>query len=707
MHRTHRPTAALVRLTSLARLTALVCGCTLAAALSAGEGSPLMEIKVADGAQLVAHAKASIYGQLWNDPVMAKVRAEVDTKMAELKEDILVDPFVVLPQATGIRARFLGMTEKDGKPMPRIVVQADLGDQAATVLAAVRKHGKETTVAGADEAVLGPKGELVVARFKNVVVLSVGEAAPAPLPVGAAPLHDVTFDIAMARLIEAIEPAMVKLDTEGYLSLAKPLLAKLGSKNTGYFDLIATGVRDHSESDAQIPWLVAVDQAILARQGAGTLHATAVGIDGKLLWQDLAPHVLALVANGQKRDGTAPSAQQIELMGNLVLTTIGVTAPMSEVIGDLRGTILLSLGQSMPFPTITLSIPSGPALDQLITVGLKQVKLPIPEIGKSEILPIPNLPAVVTLIREAKRWTVTSDPSLASTWTTDQPGGFSGSPLAKLITPAGGAQACLVSVTDLPAIVRLIQAMAGFLLSDLSKAGIEPAQVAAAMAKFSRTAVPSWQIVVNDGKRLVSDGQWLTPYENGGALVPIIAAIAIPNLLEKRITANEPMAAATLRSGIFPAEVQFQAGTYVDADGNGVGEYGYLNELTGLRVTSQVGEHAEGSLQLLPKSMDNGGPNSSYRYAIFLPDGQGGALSEPDGNAKRPVVAAAARDQEKYFIAYAWPESRDQGRRMFAITQNGVVLSAPFDGTAPAWNAALEDGTTWKDQKFQWKPVRK
>ncbi len=694
----HRPTA-------LSRLTSVVSGCLLAAALSAGETSPLMEVKVADGAQLVAHAKASIYGQLWNDPVMAKVRAELDAKMAELKEEILIDPFEVLPLATGIRMRLLGMTEKDGKPMPRLVVQADLGAQAATVLAAVRKHGKDTTVAGADEAVAGPTGEPVVARFKNVVVLSVGESAPAPLPLGAAPQHDVTSDLAITRLFAELEPLVAKQDSEGYWPLVKPLLARFGQGMSGHLDLVATGVRDHSEMDAQLPWLVAIDQAILARQGASTLHATAVGIDGRLLWQDLAPHVLALIAHAQKKDDGAPTVQQIEMMGSLALTTIGVNAPMSEVIGDLRGTFLLSIGQSMPFPTVTLSIPSGPALDQLITVGLGKVKMPIPQIGTSEILPIPNLPAVVTLIREANRWTVTSDPSLAATWSTGQPGGFAGSPLAKLIPPADGARACMVSVTDMPAIVRLVQAMAGMVLGDLSKSGVEPAEVAAAMAKFSRIVVPSWQIVVNDGKRIVSDGQWLTPYENGGMLLPIVAAIAIPNLLESRVNANESAAVATLKSGIFPAEIQFQAGGYVDADGDSRGEYGFLDELTGLRATSANGGHGEGSLQLLTKTLDHGGPQSGYHYAIFLPDGQGGALAEPAGSAKRPVVAAAIADQEKYFIAYAWPEDADKGRRMFAITQNGTVLSAPFDGTAPAWNAALEDGTTWAEQKFQWKPV--
>src|SRR5688572_8971396 len=57
------------------------------------------------------------------------------------------------------------------------------------------------------------------------------------------------------------------------------------------------------------------------------------------------------------------------------------------------------------------------------------------------------------------------------------------------------------------------------------------------------------------------------------AIIAIIAAIAIPNLLESRVTSQESAAAAALKSGLLPAEVQFQAGGYADADGNGIGTY--------------------------------------------------------------------------------------------------------------------------------------
>src|SRR6185503_12435050 len=68
------------------------------------------------------------------------------------------------------------------------------------------------------------------------------------------------------------------------------------------------------------------------------------------------------------------------------------------------------------------------------------------------------------------------------------------------------------------------------------------------------------------------------------AIIAIIAAIAIPNLLESRVTAQESSAAAALKSGLLPAEVQFQAGGYADLDTNGIGTYavvGILNTVAG------------------------------------------------------------------------------------------------------------------------------
>src|SRR5688572_767562 len=82
------------------------------------------------------------------------------------------------------------------------------------------------------------------------------------------------------------------------------------------------------------------------------------------------------------------------------------------------------------------------------------------------------------------------------------------------------------------------------------------------------------------------------------AIIAIIAAIAIPNLLESRITSNESAAATSLKSGVHPAQVQFQGGNYADDEltatgfdirtpgngllGNGIGDFAFMfNQLSG------------------------------------------------------------------------------------------------------------------------------
>ena len=62
------------------------------------------------------------------------------------------------------------------------------------------------------------------------------------------------------------------------------------------------------------------------------------------------------------------------------------------------------------------------------------------------------------------------------------------------------------------------------------------------------------------------------------AIIAIIAAIAIPNLLRSRMSANEASAIGGMRT-IASGEVMFQTAAFVDADGDGQGDYGTLAQL--------------------------------------------------------------------------------------------------------------------------------
>jgi type II secretory pathway pseudopilin PulG len=62
------------------------------------------------------------------------------------------------------------------------------------------------------------------------------------------------------------------------------------------------------------------------------------------------------------------------------------------------------------------------------------------------------------------------------------------------------------------------------------------------------------------------------------AIIAIIAAIAIPNLLRSRMSANEASGAGAMRT-LATSEVSFQTAAFVDGDADGLGDYGTLAQL--------------------------------------------------------------------------------------------------------------------------------
>lgn len=205
------------------------------------------------------------------------------------------------------------------------------------------------------------------------------------------------------------------------------------------------------------------------------------------------------------------------------------------------------------------------------------------------------------------------------------------------------------------------------------------------------------------------------------AIIAIIASIAIPNLMESRVTANEAAASASLKSGIFPAEVQFQSGSYQDMDADNVGEYGSLKMLSGLIATGKV---AAGSIHLLQGPLANSatwsqaaaasvptgtiraspaiGRANGYMYTSYvggetLVAGDVGVTMWVEGDTAQTAFitaaatppAANANNGEKYWVVGCAPEKfGDTGRRPFVMTQDGQIRSPSRPhGTAAFFNA--------------------
>lgn len=180
------------------------------------------------------------------------------------------------------------------------------------------------------------------------------------------------------------------------------------------------------------------------------------------------------------------------------------------------------------------------------------------------------------------------------------------------------------------------------------------------------------------------------------AIIAIIAAIAIPNLMESRVTANEAAASASLKSGVFPAQVQFQGGGYQDIDADNVGEFGTLRALAGLDATNKI---TASSIKLLQGPLATAGSwaaatgttpqtcalgvATGYKYAGFAPDTTDSTNDVSlalwvEGVACKTTVAATctANNGEKYWIAANVPEKfGDTGRRAFLISSDGQVRS--------------------------------
>jgi len=183
------------------------------------------------------------------------------------------------------------------------------------------------------------------------------------------------------------------------------------------------------------------------------------------------------------------------------------------------------------------------------------------------------------------------------------------------------------------------------------------------------------------------------------AIIAIIAAIAIPNLLAARLSANETAAIATLRN-IVSAQAQFQQSAKADQDDDGTGEYGGFLELSGAAAGRMNGPLVppvlSGAFRVLNANSEVS--RSGYFFQMYLPgpadaNGDAAGVAEPvpggyiDDNGATLDMDLA----ETTWCAYAWPVNYNQsGNRTFFTNQAGDVIAcevAGYSGTGSGPNA--------------------
>ena len=184
------------------------------------------------------------------------------------------------------------------------------------------------------------------------------------------------------------------------------------------------------------------------------------------------------------------------------------------------------------------------------------------------------------------------------------------------------------------------------------------------------------------------------------AIIAIIAAIAIPNLLSARLNSNETAAIATLRN-IISAQSQFQTTSRADNNNNGVGEYGTFGEMSGSIGVRQGALLNPPVLSTAFRAVNANGEvsRSGYLFAMYLPDNSGAGLPELSGGGADQN--ADPDISETTWACYAWPTNYgNTGNRTFFVNQGGDIIGTEFNqysGPAagpPANSAFRGTGTT-------------
>ena len=185
------------------------------------------------------------------------------------------------------------------------------------------------------------------------------------------------------------------------------------------------------------------------------------------------------------------------------------------------------------------------------------------------------------------------------------------------------------------------------------------------------------------------------------AIISIIAAIAIPNLVAARLSANETAAVATLRN-IVAAEAQFRQSAKADTDNDGAGEYGGFAEMSGGIAGRMPSVLAPTVLSGAFRVLNANGQvsRSEYFFRVYCPGAAGVGVGEP---ATGFTAAALNADlAETTWCCYAWPVNYGRsGNRTFFTNQGGDLVAtekSTYSGTAsgPAFDAAFKPADAGK-----------
>jgi len=184
----------------------------------------------------------------------------------------------------------------------------------------------------------------------------------------------------------------------------------------------------------------------------------------------------------------------------------------------------------------------------------------------------------------------------------------------------------------------------------------------------------------------------------GISVLSAIAIVAIPNVLNSRLAANETMAINALKY-IAMAQEEFRQQLEHNEDDDDAGEYGTFGQLSGAAETSKKRLVDPPYLDERFKTKEPRGTAESmgYRFQLLLPTKE---------RQLKDRVSSVTDEREVFWCAYAWPiEPGKSGDRVFFINQDNLVfgldasqVTLPIDVGAAYANEAFTsdvDVATW------------
>ncbi len=142
-------------------------------------------------------------------------------------------------------------------------------------------------------------------------------------------------------------------------------------------------------------------------------------------------------------------------------------------------------------------------------------------------------------------------------------------------------------------------------------------------------------------------------------IIAIVAAIAIPGLLRSRLSANEASAVSGIRT-ISTAETGFQAAAFADANNDGLGDYGTLQQLA---------------------DPDGGGVSQPFIDSVLSSGNKLGYVYTAN------IVAGTVENPPAYTCTAVPASSGRTGWRQFYVDETGVVRTtgdgSPVDASSP------------------------